>query len=77
MDSSILEDVAQGLPSICFRKDLGRLTHGMLNPKTLANLYSLGLGIPGKFKVGKRVAYTRDAVIQYLKSIIREVDYVA
>ena len=49
------------------RNDLGKLTGGLLNPKTIRNLDSQGVGIKGKFLIGPRtVAYPTDAVIDFI-----------
>ena len=49
------------------RNDLGKLTGGLLNPKTIRNLDSQGIGIKGKFLIGPRtVAYPTDAVIDFI-----------
>lgn len=49
------------------RNDLGKLTGGLLNPKTIRNLDSQGVGIKGKFLIGPRiVAYPTDSVIDFI-----------
>jgi hypothetical protein len=55
------------------RNKLSELTGGIINPKTLRNLDSLGQGIPGKFTVGKRtVAYPIESVVAWLEFRIKE-----
>ncbi|MBO7454337.1 MAG: hypothetical protein J6T91_03080 [Alphaproteobacteria bacterium] len=50
------------------RNDLGKLTGGLLNPKTIRNLDSQGVGIKGKFLIGPRiVAYPTEEVIAFIK----------
>ena len=50
------------------RDQLYELTGGMVNPKTIRNLDSLGEGIKGKFAIGKRkIAYPVENVISWLR----------
>lgn len=54
------------------RKDLTEKTGGLLHGRTMANLDSLGLGIPGRLLIGKRkVAYPVQAVVEYLKKLVK------
>ncbi len=49
------------------RNDLGKLTGGLLNPKTIRNLDSQGIGIKGKFLIGPRiVAYPTEEVVAFI-----------
>ena len=50
------------------RLEIKNFSGGILNPKYLANLDSLGVGIPGRFKVGRKVAYPVSAVIAFIES---------
>jgi hypothetical protein len=51
------------------RKDLTEKTGGLLHGRTMANLDSMGEGIPGRIFIGKRkVAYPVESVIEYLQS---------
>ena len=51
------------------RTKLTEQTGGLLHGRTMANLDSLGQGIPGRITIGKRkVAYPVEAVIEYLQS---------
>jgi len=51
------------------RKNLSEKTGGLLHGRTMANLDSLGEGIPGRITFGKRkVAYPVMAVVEYLQS---------
>lgn len=53
------------------RKDLTEKTGGLLHGRTQANLDSLGIGIPGRIKIGNRkVAYPVQAVVEYLQKMV-------
>ena len=60
------------LPYPCVRRnDLGKLTGGLLNPKTIRNLDSQGKGIKGKFFIGPRtVAYPTEEVLAFIEARI-------
>ena len=62
------------LPSPSVRRnDLGKLTEGLLNPKTIRNLDSQGKGIKGKFFIGPRtVAYPTEEVFAFIEARISE-----
>ena len=53
------------------RSDIGQLTGGQINPRTLANLDCLGKGTAGRFRVGRRVAYSKDLRVRTLKAYAR------
>lgn len=58
------------LPLVFARKDLGKLSKGLINPRTMANRDSLGLGPKGRFLMGRIVCYQRDMFKEwYLNSI--------
>ena len=61
-----LEAIAANLPPVVRRADLTRLTFGILNSKTMANLDSLGKGIPGRSRIGKWVVYPKKGVTDFL-----------
>ncbi len=62
---SIVE-LKETLPIVFPRKDVGRLTGGIVHPRTCANLDSQGKGPEGRFRVGKIVCYDRDSFICWL-----------
>jgi hypothetical protein len=55
---------AWGAPIVA-RTDVGKFSGGLLHPRTLANLDSLGKG-PGKIKVGGRVCYETSKLTQWM-----------
>lgn len=53
------------------RTNISEQTGGLLHGRTMANLDSLGEGIPGRIMIGKRkVAYPVQSVVDYLQSKI-------
>lgn len=65
-------EIIKNSPSgFILRKDLSEKTGGLLHGRTMANLDSLGTGIPGRITIGNRkVAYPVKAVVKYLQSKI-------
>ena len=65
--NTIFEELRNYCPSgFVARKDIYKLTGGLINPGTIANLDSKGIGIPNKSKIGKQVVYQIDDVISWL-----------
>jgi hypothetical protein len=63
-DFSIL---AKNWPSkIVARTEIRRFSGGFLNEKTLANHDSQGGGPAGKFRIGRKVGYSVDSVIEWM-----------
>lgn len=70
-----LKWLADKWPSeVVAREEVGRFTGGILAPKSMANLDSLGLG-PEAIRIGKKVAYRTSTLIAWLedRSSIKEV----
>ena len=49
------------------REETKRFSGGILNPKTLANLDSAGLGPAGRFRVGRKIVYPVSSLIKFLE----------
>lgn len=63
-----LRALAEKWPSpFVAREELERFTGGILTAKYAANLDSLGKGIRGRFRTGKKVVYPTAAVIEFLE----------
>ena len=63
-----ISDIFKDWHSPCITRDqLYRVTGGLIHPRTIRNLDSLGKGIDGKFFIGRKVAYPIDEVIKYLE----------
>lgn len=65
-----LRQLAEKWPSAMFaREEVGTFTGGMISPKTMANLDSLGEGpTEGVVKIGKKVGYLVNHYISWLES---------
>lgn len=50
------------------REKVGEFTGGIITPKTLANLDSIGAGPEGRITVGRKVAYSVAEFITWLES---------
>lgn len=59
-------------PAIIARTEVGRLTGGIIQPGTMANLDCLGKGPVGRFLIGKKICYERDPFIDWLLSRVKE-----
>jgi len=51
---------------IVTRSEIGKLTGGLVNPKTIANEDALGVGISSRLRLLRRVAYKIEDVAEYL-----------
>lgn len=62
-----LDELAEAwMAPIVRRGDVGIFSGGFLNPRTLANLDSLGKG-PGKIVIGGRVCYSTKDLVAWMK----------
>jgi hypothetical protein len=69
------DELYNTLPPIFARRSVGKLTGGIIQPGTCANLDSLGLGVgpegEGRFRIGKKVVYTREAFLKWLEARVK------
>ena len=49
------------------RDQLHKVTGGLIHPRTIRNLDSLGKGINGKFNIGRKVVYPIEEVVKFLE----------
>ncbi|WBF66038.1 hypothetical protein LN040_09860 [Desulfovibrio subterraneus] len=70
----VLDNLTQSLPAIFARTEVGRLTGGVIAPRTLANLDSLGKGPGGKVKFMKKVAYEKGAFLAWFAENLKEAE---
>jgi len=60
--------LAQKWPSaIVARSEVGKFSGGLLNPRTMANYDSAGVG-PKKIKFGKKVGYSAEDLIAWMET---------
>jgi hypothetical protein len=50
------------------RGQVSNFTGGIVNPRTLANLDSLGKGPKGRIKIGRKIAYPVSEFVKWLES---------
>jgi len=67
MGFCIFQDLENKLPPVIARDQVESLLGGMISSKTLANLDSLGLGVPNRFKVGRKVIYPTKSLLKWLQ----------
>ena len=64
----VLQDMASSWPSeIVSRCEIGAFTGGALKERYCANLDSAGKGIQGRFRIGRKVCYPVNSVIDFLE----------
>ena len=68
-----LDTLMENWPStIVARSQVGVFSGGLLHPRTMANLDSLGKG-PGKMMVGNRACYSTRKLVAWMKNRQKEV----
>ena len=65
-ENPIVGLLSQSLPPIIARKDVAKLTFGLVSAKTMANRDSLGTGPKKRFKMGKEVWYHKQQFIDFI-----------
>ena len=55
------------------RSEIDRFSGGILKPSYLANLDCLGKGPAGRIRIGRKVAYPVDKLVEWLESRIESV----
>ncbi len=68
---TILTELEKSLPPIFARKEVSKLTGGLVAPHTLANADSLGKGPNGRLLIGRHTAYNRNDFIAWLRTRIK------
>ena len=52
---------------IVARREIARFTGGAVHPSYMANLDCVGLGPPGRFRIGRNIVYPLDSLVGWLK----------
>ena len=60
---------------VVVRSDVGRFSGGLLHPRTMANLDSLGLGPRGMFYLARKVAYPTNELVDWMKEKYRQENF--
>lgn len=64
----IFSELKKKWPSaIVARKEVGKFSGGLLQPRNMSNLDSRGEGPIGKITIGRRVAYSVDSLIEWMQ----------
>jgi hypothetical protein len=64
-----LKTLADKWPSsFVARQEAKKFSGGIISEKTLANLDSQGIGPAGRLRIGRKVAYTVESLIEFLES---------
>ena len=67
-DSDVFQKMVDEWPSaIIARTEVGKYSGGLLNPKTMANIDSLGQG-PERVTVGRKVAYVAKSMGTWMRN---------
>ena len=70
---AIISELEKSLPPVFARKEVGRLTGGLVAPHTLANADAKGEGPAGRLLIGRHTAYNRGDFLTWLKARIKPV----
>jgi len=66
------QELEETLPKFVFRNDPAVIKYTGLSARFMANLDSSGKGVKKRVKIGKRVAYPKEALIEFILSRIKE-----
>lgn len=66
---STFQSLASKWPSAWVaRTEVSAFSGGLLNDKTMANHDSIGTGCPGRFRIGRKIAYPVAELVAWLES---------
>lgn len=64
-----LQAMVEAWPSpIVSRTEVKAFSGGLLNEKTMANYDSVGVGVPGRFRVGRKICYDTQKLASWLEA---------
>jgi hypothetical protein len=68
MNNSIIQKLAERWPSpVVARTEMERFTGGAVKGRHLANLDSQGKGPEGRLRVGRKIVYSVESVVDFLE----------
>jgi len=67
ISETVFTRLAAELPPVIARAEIPRLLGGLVSAGTLANADSAGQGPAGRFYMGKRAAYGREELLDWLR----------
>ena len=71
--NAIIDGLEKSLPPVFARKEVGRLTGGLVAPHTLANAAAKGNGPAGRILIGRHSANNREEFLAWLRARIKPV----
>jgi hypothetical protein len=72
MEQDIFQKMKEKWPSaLVARTEIGKFTGGLISPRTMANMDSLGKGPKQKVFRGNKVAYDVDVLVEWFKDNCR------
>jgi hypothetical protein len=75
MKNFSFKELASKWPSsIVARTEIKKFTGGIITERYCANLDSKGIGIKGRIRIGRKIAYPVNAVIEFLESRAEEIN---
>lgn len=66
----LFDELRNQLPPIFTRETASKMIGGIFSPKTLSNRDAAGKGPSNKVYIGKKVAYRKEAFIQWLERLM-------
>ena len=70
----LLQQLRKELPPMFPRASLTRLTGGVVNSGTAANLDCIGKGPENRFKIGRNVIYERESFLAWLAERLESIE---
>ena len=68
MEKDVFEKMGDRWPSaMVARTEIERFTGGMMSGKYCANLDSLNTGCPNRIKIGRKIGYPVDSLVEWLR----------
>ena len=71
MQKDLLEQLKEEMPAIVFRH---QISHYGFSPRTMANLDSKGQGPVERIRIGRKIAYGRDSLIEWMRGKVERTD---
>ena len=67
----IIKNASKTWPELIARKQIDKISGGLINKRTIANLDALSKGPSGVVRVGNAVAYSRESLVSWLISKLK------
>lgn len=73
--TQIRADLEKALPPLIAREAIAKYTGNLYSSKTMSVYDSIGKGIPNPVRLGRKIAYTKENLINWLISRLEETGY--